>query len=261
MPSRYLMALCVALLGSACVRVDHTSVRHETAGIPDPVFGEWSGGWSSTGAAGSGMGAGSVQLRVQAFDGQPLLSFVVDNPCLQPVAYSFSLQGRHLEITSVSGNDMIVFAADLDDSLRQLHGTYECMLDAGTWSADWSRPLLPIGDLSGTWYGSFESTFPAGAGTLSLELQQFVADGALQVTGTLNLVDHALTLPVRSGLVDWTDGHFSLDLVTDPQVLPLIHLQGDGDGQSLTIPNGEFVVATGSAVAATGLWFATWVGH
>ena len=195
------MLSCLAL-GGCGVKVKTA----RTGGLTSSSFdGEWVGTWQpAIGVAGSG---GPLTLRLQQFQGQPVVAVQIDNPCVTPREYELLLRASSVELRA---DGQVVFGAVLDEN-RTLLGTYQCAAGTGSWSAVWQRALPPIVDLSGTWAGSL---VVPGGGPFALEctLTQSVRAGSLVLDGTVLLPELLLTPIVVTGSVQFREGAYDLVL-------------------------------------------------
>lgn len=127
-------------------------------------------------------------------------------------------------------------------------GTFECDQDSGTWAVAWERDLPPLVDLTGTWQGQITSL--NGSTPLSLQFDQRVVQGVLEVTGLLALpLELVSPLPVR-GFVSSRDGFFELAVTTVPGILPQVVIGGTGDSTSLAVQAG-MVATSGQPLSFT----------
>jgi hypothetical protein len=205
-------------------------IRSNRASTVSPeLLGEWTGVWHSSESTANG----SVLLRVQVFEGRPVVGISIDNPCLPPRNYELIANGQSVELRAEGAT---VFAGEFGPG-RTLIGNYVCAQDNGAWHADWQRELPRIIDVSGAWRGTVAAASVAEA-ALELDLEQSVVGGLVQVAGSVRLPEYVATpLPV-SGTVQFREGQFDLVLATSLGVEPVLQLTAIGEMDDLSIPTG-----------------------
>ncbi len=245
--TRLLFALAAALLAS-CVRIE----RHTTnIGVPTAMLGAWTGGWSSS----TGGGQGSVTLHLQTFDQHPVVQVQAVHPCLRDGAYEFRMAGLHLELLRDS---VVVFVGDVDLAARRLVGSYECAADRGVWSANWTNDLEPIGNIGGTWVG----TFVAGSGppaNFTMEVEQRWSLGFLQLVGEVVVDGFGVGFPISRGEIDFHGTGFDL-LLRGNQLGTSVLLQGNGDLAGAPTCSGVMIVEDIVSPFVAGTWSAVRTG-
>jgi len=219
-----LALLCLTACGDLNVR---------SVGVPDVVpaqlEGEWRGQWRST----RDNSTGSLVIRVQEFDGEPVVSLTIDNPCLEPRAYELLLAGGEIQLRA---DGVTVFRAELEED-GSLSGNYGCLLDGGLWSAERIGPLPELEDLSGTWGGtvSIPGVFEE---SLNLTMLMSVDAGTL-VLDAIAESENALVTPIPMvGFVQFRDSDFDLLLRSVDGVSPVLLLSGVGARDPLRVEAG-----------------------
>ena len=226
-------SLVAVLLFAACGELHIKSVRVGSA-VPAGLQGEWLGTWTST----TDQTGGEIILRVQEFAAAPVVTILVNNPCLAPDDYQIALSGTTFELRL--GSDVVLFATL--GAGRTLDGSYNCAVDGGTLQATWQKDLPAIVDLSGTWQGSMQSGAEAAVPVI-VSLHQFVRTGQLLLEGTMELPGVvAGSLPL-SGSARFRETWFEVVLTTPSGTQPFVQLTGLGDPEALTIAEG---IATAS---------------
>lgn len=224
---------CLAACGDLKVRsVAPTEV------VPAELEGRWVGTWQSDGTIGSG----SIELRIQEFDGEPLVAIAIDNPCLVPSNYDLRFTGQGIDLLA---EGVAVLSADRVAE-EQLVGTYQCEQDQGVWAAEWVESLPTLLDLSGTWegriFGGGEPEQP-----IAITMVQRVEAGALVLVGEADLPGVLpFGLPVR-GFVRFGELNFELILQTAPGFEPQVIVAGLGDREPLQLPLGVVQVLSPTA--------------
>ena len=243
--------LWMPLVVAACGDLDVKSIRTGDS-VPQALQGEWGGLWQSN----QDLDGGSLTLRIQDFGGEPLVSVVISNPCVQPRDYQFRVTGARIELLA---DGQPVFSALLGSD-RTLVGTYACAADAGAWDATWQRDLPLVLDLSGTWNGAL-SVPGAPEQVLVLHLLQVVRSGGLVLDGTLELPGVLpAPLPLR-GWVTFREGAFDLALTNLEGELLQFQMIGAGDVDDLRVDNGLLhVSAPGQVPFHQGVWRVQWAG-
>lgn len=221
--------LAAAVVAAACTKVEVRSTTRQ-GGALTALTGSWTGSWHSDGGAGTG----TVAIQVRAFDDKPVVRLQIDNPCLPPQAYSFVQTGTHVELRA---DGEPVFWGDLGAD-RTLNGQYGCPEDTGNWTVTWQNELPVIGDLSGTWHGSFAVATPPVQGNFELELEQVWDDGLLVIEGRLASPTFGIAPVLGRGLIEWRDTTFDLQFVTADPAAPQVLLAGVGDTAQLRIVDG-----------------------
>ncbi|MCA8973390.1 MAG: hypothetical protein KDC98_01645 [Planctomycetes bacterium] len=207
------------------------------------LLGEWTGTWASSGTRGNGQ----IEVRVQEFADSPVVTILIDNPCILPRSYEFSLSSAGIELTA---EGQTVLRAAFGPN-RTMTGEYWCPQDSGSWDAAWQQELPEILDLSGTWNGTFEFGGPAPE-VMELELSQEVTGGGVRLIGAATFPGMLpAPLPVI-GAARFRSDAFDIVLDTTTGVLPELQLLGVGD--SLTAALEGVLVATGGSLPATGAW-------
>lgn len=227
-----LLLLCTStLVLTACgdIRVRHVPPPEV---VPAELEGEWAGTWVSdeTGET------GTVGLRVQEFEGEPVIEVIIDHPAVVPGAYQLSFTGDAI-LLQVDGN--VVFAASLVEASRQeLDGSFDWGGDQGTWSATWQRALPEPVDLGGTWQGVLQ-TVDGVPLPFTIELDQFVVAGQLGLSGLVALPAELWGEPVPvTGFVTFDDQGFQFLMQTEPGFPLQFLLSGRGDREPLQVPLG-----------------------
>lgn len=213
---------------SACGDIHVRSIRVPES-VPDRLQGEWTGAWHST-RDGSG---GTVVLRMQDFGGEPVVSIVLANPCVEAREYTFRTEGNMVELLA---DQEVLFSAILGTD-RTLTGSYQCDADAGLWTAAWAAELPPLVDVGGRWEGSLAiPSFPPQPFVMDIALE--VVGGALTVGGSVQ-VPTVMTsaLPVV-GVVMFHDTTFDVWLEVPTGTANNPQLFGVGDLASMRITTG-----------------------
>lgn len=230
-----LEALAVLLL-SACGDIEVRSVPADTQPT-ELLSGIWSGGWESDNSADSG----TLEVRIQDFDGEPVVSIVIDNPCLQPQDYDLTIAGNVIRLEE---DGVAVLEASLVGP-DQLVGSYTCALDSGSWGAARIATLPEPIDLSGAWQGRIYVPGVASQ-DLNLRLLQSVQAGQLVLDGSVELPG-VLPFPIPvEGLVVFQDQEFLVTMQTSPGFLPILRLGAIGTREPLQIPVGTVQVLSPS---------------
>lgn len=221
--------IAAAVAAAGCTKVE---VRSSTrpGGALAALTGSWMGTWRSAGAAGTG----TVAIQVRAFADKPVVRLQIDNPCLTPRSYAFVQTGTRVELRA---DGVPVFWGDLGAG-KTLTGNYGCPEDHGSWMVTWENELPVIGDLSGTWHGSFAAATPPVQGAFVLELAQSWEDGLLVVEGQLTAPTFGIAPVPGRGLIEWRDTAFDLQFVTDEPTAPRVLLAGIGDTAQLRVVDG-----------------------
>lgn len=197
--------------------------------VPEALVGEWVGAWQSTSEA----SAGAVTLRVQEFEGEPLVQIDFQNPCIEPRTYELVVTAEAIELRA---EGQTVVSATVVEAGRMV-GVYNCTGESGTWGATWQRELPDLVDLGGDWSGSLAVAGQV-ARPLSLVLQQSVRDAHLELDGLLDLGELWPSLLPLRGTVVFNETGFEVLLSTDSGVLPGLLLTGMGDREPLQIEAG-----------------------
>ena len=238
-PTSSLLSLLVL---AACGDLDVRSVRVPEV-VPASLEGEWSGTWTSAMSGASG----PLTVRVQEFDGQPLLSVEIENACVEARSYDLVLGNGLIELRD---GQRTVFAGVLGEG-RTLLGTFTCDADDGTWTAAWQRDLPTLVDLSGTWNGSL-ATVETPLRVLRLQLDQGVRGGLLVLDGTLTIEGLGagagdLVVPLEGSASFRSDG-FDLGLRTLEGGAPALVLSGLGEADPLQVEVGVLQVLGASTL-------------
>lgn len=213
---------------SACGDLDVRSVRAPQA-VPRALIGEWTGSWHATQ---SGL-EGGIVVRVQEFEGEPVVNVQFENPCIEPRTYDLVVTEATIELRA---DGRTVIAATVGEG-RSLIGTYECTAESGTWSAVWQHDLPEVVDLGGDWDGTLVVGGQSNR-AVHLELTQSVAGGMVLLDGLLDLGDAwPLPVPMR-GTVVFRTGGYDVMLSTLAGNQPVLLLTGTGDTEPLRIENG-----------------------
>jgi hypothetical protein len=225
---RRLAAFFAPCLFAACGDLDVRSVRAPQV-VPPALIGEWSGTWHADGSGNSG----SIVVRVQSFEGEPVVNVQIENPCVEPRTYQLVVTPATFELRA---DGQTVLAATLGEG-RELIGTYHCSAEDGTWNATWQHDLPEVLDLSGDWSGTLvvggQSDRP-----LALMVSQSVDGGVVLLDGLLDLGDvWPVPVPLR-GSVEFRDDGYEVVLSTVPGNQPVLLLTGIGDRDPLRIENG-----------------------
>lgn len=249
-PTSSLLSLLVL---AACGDLDVRSVRVPEA-VPATLEGEWTGAWTSSSSSASG----PLTVRVQQFEGEPLVSVDIQNACVENRSYDLVLGAGVIELRDGART---VFAGVLGEG-RTLLGTFTCDADSGTWTAAWQRDLPVLVDLSGTWNGTLQTT-EAPARGLRLDLDQGVRSGLLVLDGTLTIeglgVDAGdLVVPLEGSASFRSDG-FDLGLRSLDGSTPILVLSGLGNEQPLQVELGVLQVLGASSLPfSQGLFRIAW---
>ncbi len=252
---RLLLLLVWTVLGVAaagCGHIDVTSVR-TGAVVPAILEGEWSGQWHSDQSQANGL----LTVRLQEWQGQALVSIVIDNPCVEPRVYDLSLRGPGFELLAFGEP---VFVAVLGPE-HTLVGTYGCAMDAGTWQANWMAALPEVSDLSGAWVGTLSS---AGLPEQSLRLQlvQSVRDGGLVIDGRMELPGLLPQQVPVTGAVQFRTGAFDVTLRTAEGDNPAFQMAGFGKTEPLAVELGVLAVSADPPLPfAQAVWQVDWQGR
>ena len=235
-------SLLLLFVLAACGDIDVRSVRVPEV-VPAALEGEWSGTWTSSRTNASG----PLTVRVQEFDGQPLLSVDIENACVENRSYDLVLGNGLIELRDGART---VFAGVLGEG-RTLLGTFTCDADDGTWTAAWQRDLPPLVDLSGTWNGSLATLENPQRG-LRLQLDQGVRGGVLVLDGTMAIAGLGpdggeLVVPLEGAASFRSDG-FDLGLRSLGGITPNLVLSGLGDPDPLQVEVGVLQVLGASSL-------------
>jgi hypothetical protein len=233
----------VALASAACVKVE----RHATTGLPPQMLGAWSGSWRSTLATQQG----PVALRLQQFEGKPVVQIDTTHPCLQEGEYQFVLGATQLELLR---DGDVVFQAAVDLPARRFTGTYHCHEDSGTWTASWDHELPALGDIGGLWTGTFAAGTVSRAFTMSID--QRWENGILLLDGQVVVEGLGVGFPITSGQVDFQGSTFDLRLRGN-QVGTELVVQGAGSIAGGGTCAGLVLADDGSGQLVIGTWSAT----
>lgn len=206
--------------------------------VPAALEGEWSGTWRSAETGDSG----EVSLRVQEFEGSPVVEVVIDHPFVVPGTYELVVTN---ETISLQADGQVVFAANLVDADGQvLDGSFDWGDDQGTWTATWQRALPELIDVGGQWQGVLQA---AGADPVpfTLELDQFAEGGALRLNGLVTMPPEVRLAPVPlAGFVIFDETGWQFLLQTEPDFTPQLVLSGRGDRDPVQVPLGLLQVLT-----------------
>lgn len=221
------LVLSLVLPFAACGDLQVRSVRAPQS-VPQELVGEWVGTWQSTAEA-----TGAIVVRVQEFEGEPVVRVEFENPCIEPRSYDLVVTAASIELRA---EGTAVMTATLVEG-RQLVGTYHCPEESGTWTASWQRELPAVQDLSGRWSGSLAA---AGQPTraFDIDLVQVVEGGDVLLQGFLWLRD-LWPLPLEvEGTVLFRDDAFDLLLRTPIGSVPGVLVTGIGDYAPMRVENG-----------------------
>ncbi|HEU4420646.1 MAG TPA: hypothetical protein VFT55_17030 [Planctomycetota bacterium] len=208
--------------------IDVKSVRTGEQ-IPADLEGVWLGSWQSEQVSLSG----TLTLRLQEWQNQPVVSVATDNPCVEPHDYDLALRPGRIELLD---DGEVVFAAEFGPG-RTLTGTYVCHEDRGHWAAQWTEALPAIVDLSGTWLGTLSAAgFPDQV--LSLQLVQSVRNGAIALDALMALPELPGVQVLLIGNAVFRIGGFDLLLATFPTSNPSLMLTGFGSTEPLRVDLG-----------------------
>jgi len=249
-------SLLSLLVLAACGDLDVRTVRVPEV-VPASLEGEWTGTWTSAATGASG----ALTVRVQEFDGEPLLSVDIVNACVENRTYDLVLGNGLIELRD---GERTVFAGVLGEG-RTLLGTFTCDADQGTWTAAWQRDLPTLLDLTGTWNGSL-ATVETPARSVQLELAQSVRAGLLVLDGTLTIaglgVDAGdLVVPIEGSASFRSDG-FDLGLRSLDGTAPVLVLSGLGEPEPLQVEVGVLQVLGPSTLPfAQGVVRIAWIGR
>lgn len=226
-------ASTLLLLGVACGDIQVRSVRIGPV-VPVDLQGEWVGMWRSA----ANPSTGPLQVRLQEFRGEPVVSVLIDNPCVEPREYELVLRSESIELR-VDGE--AVLAATVGPG-RTMVGTFQCENDQGTWTAAWVRALPTLGDLSGQWIGTITpAVLPPSvpsARPVRLELQQSVRGGVVVLDGVLEAPE-LLPLPLLlNGYTIFRDTSFDLLLQSTSSAGPTVVLSALGEREPLRVDLG-----------------------
>lgn len=240
-----LLTSALVLPFAACgLKVTSTQID----GVPPPLLGEWRGEWESNGT----QGGGAIEVRVQQYEQQPVVSVVLDNPCIVPQTYELFFVGAGIELRAQGST---VLRAELGED-GELVGVYDCAADSGTWSAVREGDLPEILDLSGEWLGTVDAV--SGGDDLLMSFEQLVLGGTVRLQGTLQLPEFMpVPLPVV-GSVRFREDDFEVVLLTTAGVLPAIQMIGVGDAETFMVDDGVMIVSGGALVPfSSAVWTAT----
>ena len=221
------LAFSLVLLLAACGDLEVRSVRAPQS-VPQELVGEWVGTWQSTAEA-----TGAIVVRVQEFEGEPVVRVEFENPCIEPRSYDLVITAASIELRAEGA---AVMTATLVEG-RQLVGTYHCPEESGTWTASWQRELPAVQDLSGAWTGSLAAAGQPTRG-IDLDLVQTVEGGDVRLQGFLWLHD-LWPLPLEiEGTVLFREATFDLLLRTPVGSVPGLLVTGIGDYTPMRVENG-----------------------
>jgi hypothetical protein len=201
--------------------------------IAAALAGEWRGTWQSdlTGAS------GEIVLRVQDFAGEPVVSMVLDNPCVTPDEYDLELS---LGTLSMQADGVSVVQGTLA-SAERIVGAFGCALDHGTWFADRVGDLPELVDLGGSWSGLV--ALPGGLSqSVAVTLLQRVEGGRLALEASFEAPGLWPTPVPMSGVVTFGVEGFDLLLTSPAELQPFFAFSGMGERQPLAIPAGQLFV-------------------
>ena len=223
------IALLVCCGAAACgIKV---TAANSGALRPSPFDGEWVGAWQAgPGAVDVG---GPLTVRMQQFQGQPVVAVDIDNPCITSREYELQLSQTTIELRA---DGEVVFGGVLGEGPTLL-GTYRCAAATGAWTATWRRALPTIVDLSGTWRGRL---LVPGGETFDVEfaLEQVVRSGALVLEGRAALPELLMTSVPMTGSVQFRDSSFEMVLLTTPTAPLQFVLSGVGDLEPARLSTG-----------------------
>lgn len=230
MRSRFLFGVVISLLclASGC-DLKVTSIATRGPGVLSAVKGEWRGTWLS-GDTGQ---SGSLTLRIQEFDQQPVVAATFTNACLLSPNYQLVMLGESVTL-QLDGIPILVAQFTSTD---QLVGSYSCQQDSGTWSAARLGSLPDPLDLSGTWQGTAMIAGVAEYPVL-VELEQFVRNGRIELEGFAELQGLLpFQLPLAGNAIFRTT-NFELVLQTNAGFEPSMVFAGIGDREPLQVGFG-----------------------
>jgi hypothetical protein len=233
---------CVLLVLSGCDFELRRTTTSRT--LPQELEGEWVGSWRSNRTAASGQ----IVVGVQEFEGQALLQFQIDNPCLQPGDYELSVRNGHIELRKAGVKVLDAFL----QGKRTLVGNYDCADDGGTLTATWQRFLPPPLDLSGTWRGTLVLLGHPPI-LVELALEQSLRGVVLGLDGTVAIPELAISIPVQ-GDVYFRDAGFDLRLQSAEGFAPRVRMSGFGDRDPVQVEFGLFQVEPGSLPFSQGVF-------
>jgi len=230
---RSLVPACLLLLLAACGDIDVRSIRTGDV-VPVALRGEWKGAWQSGQTGLNGL----LTMRIQEYDGEPVVSVQIAHPCVPPSQYQFRATATKVELLA---NDVVLFEAVLGGE-RSLIGSYGCLVDTGSWDAVWQKDLPQLVDLGGSWAGSISvPDYPLQP--IVLQLEQSVRNGSLVLGGSMALPGLLADPLAMVGTVQFREGVFDVLLVTEPGVVPLVHMVGTGNSTTLRLSGGQLQAA------------------
>lgn len=233
-----LLALLPAL--AACGDVK-SNIPDSSTAVPPALAGEWTGTWEVAGASSSG----TLTLRVQEFDGQPVVQIDTDMPCI--AGTTFELQFAATSFTARVGGQQVLDGAVTAPS--QLGGTFTCAAGQGAWQATRQRVLPPVVDLSGAWSGAL---YLQGATPqpFLLDLTMTLDSGVLRLGGTIDVQGEPTATIVGYGLDFDADGYQVFFETTDGR----LRAQGNGLYGPLRIENGQWGAFVGNTPIGGGVF-------
>lgn len=223
----------------ACFAACDLEVRSTAPQVVVPVGleGLWIGTWQSDSAPGGSVSTpgitGNVEIRIQEFGGEPLVSVTIDNPCLVPRNYDLRLTAEGIDLLA---DGEVVLNADRAGSDR-LIGRYQCEQDQGMWTADRVGSLPSLLDLTGAWEGRIVGP-AATVQPVELDLVQTVEAGQLVVRADA-VLPGVLPFPLPlEGIVRFRESDFELVMQSEPGAEPQLIISGVGDREPLQLPVG-----------------------
>lgn len=223
------------LLATACADVTTTTPAPAPA-VPAALAGEWEGIWTSTALESTG----DLLLRVQEFDGQPVVQIDTDLPCI--AGTSFQLDFTATSFTASIGDQEVLRGEVAADGT--LSGTYACAAGTGSWQAERLRPLPAVADLSGDWTGALyrEGATPQ---PFTLDLQMTLESGVLRLAGAIT-VQGEPTDTIVGYASEFDDAGYQVFFETSGGVL---RAQGNGSYGPLRVETGQWgVFASGTPI-------------
>jgi hypothetical protein len=225
---RTALALCLSWWLVACGDLGVRSVRTPPI-TPTTLAGEWVGSWQAS----SQTTSGAITVRVQEFEGEPVVRVAFVNPCITPAEYELVTTATTIELRD--GATVVLAASVTDD--RTMVGTYNCPNETGTWSAAWTRELPQVVDLGGRWSGTLGAASQP-ARPFELTLEQSVGGGQVLLQGVLDLGElWPFSVPLRGSVV-FQDQGFDFVLQTLGSAQPDLLLAGSGSRAPLQVPTG-----------------------